>query len=153
MRLPDFWTGVLFMALGITVAYMAQSFHVSAGAASPRVFPTLIGTVMAVLGAAIALRGWRSAGALSVPAWFSNPRQVALVVFLPIAVLAYGLLAPIYGSTPVAFGVITVHCLIYGLRIPLAVAVGVAGSLIVTFIFIKLLGVPLPEGIVEEFMR
>ena len=153
MRLPDFWTGLLFAILGVAVAYMAQSFHVSAGAASPKVFPTLIGSVMAVLGAAIALRGWRSAGDVSLPAWISSPRQIALVIFLPIAIIFFGLVAPLYGTIPVAFCVVTAHCLIYGLRIPFAVAIGAAGSFVVTLIFIKLLGVPLPEGVIEEFLR
>lgn len=153
MRLPDFWTGLLFAILGIAVAYMAQSFHVSAGAASPKVFPTIIGSVMAVLGAAIALRGWRSAGDVSLPAWISSPRQIALVIFLPIAIISFGHFAPIYGTIPVAFCVLTIHCLIYGLRIPVAVAIGAVASLVVTLVFMKLLGVPLPEGIIEEYLR
>ena len=152
MRLPDFWTGLAFAILGVAIAVLAQGFHVPAGAASPRLLPTIIGSVMAVLGGLIALRGWRSAGDVALPEWISSPRQVALLAFIPVAIIAYGLLAPVVGSVVMAIVIVTAHCLLYGVRPLKAVIVGVVASIVVSMVFSHLLGIPLPEGIVEEII-
>ncbi|WP_313200201.1 tripartite tricarboxylate transporter TctB family protein [Rhizobium sp.] len=149
MRLPDFWTGLAFAILGISIAYLAQGFHVPAGAASPRLLPTIIGSVMAALGGLIALRGWRSAGDVALPEWISSPRQIALIAFIPVAVIAYGLLAPMVGSIVMAIVIVTVHCLIHGVRPLTAVIVGVVAGIVASVLFSHLLGIPLPEGVVE----
>lgn len=152
MRLPDFWTGLAFAILGVAIAVLAQGFHVPAGAASPRLLPTIIGSVMAVLGGLIALRGWRSAGDVALPEWISSPRQIALLAFIPVAIIAYGLLAPVVGSIVMAIVIVTAHCLLYGVRPLKAVIVGVVAGIIVSMVFSHLLGIPLPEGIVEEII-
>jgi putative tricarboxylic transport membrane protein len=152
MRLPDFWTGLVFAILGIAIALLAQGFHVPAGAASPRLLPTLIGSIMAVLGGLIALRGWRSAGDVAVPEWISSPRRIALIAFIPVAIIAYGLLAPIVGSIAMATVIVTVHCLIYGARPVTSIVVGVVSGFAVSLIFSHLLGIPLPQGLLEEMI-
>lgn len=152
MRLPDFWTGLAFAILGGTIALLAQGFHIPAGAASPRLLPTIIGSIMAVLGGLIALRGWRNAGDVVMPGWFSSPRQMMLIVFIPMAIIAYGLLAPVVGSMLMAIVIVTTHCLIYGVRPLTAAAVGVIAGLAISIIFSHLLGIPLPEGILEEIV-
>lgn len=152
MRLPDFWTGLVFTTLGVTIALLAQGFHVSAGAASPRLLPTIIGSLMAVLGGLIALRGWRNAGDVAMPSWISSPRQLVLITFIPAAIIAYGLLAPLLGSMVMAIVIVTVHCLLYGVRPLTAGIVGVAAGLLVSVVFSHLLGIPLPEGVLEEII-
>jgi putative tricarboxylic transport membrane protein len=152
MRLPDFWTGLGFAAVGVAIAVQAQGFHVPAGAASPKLLPTIVGSFMALFGGLIALRGWRSAGEVALPAWLSSPRQMALVAFLPIAVIAYGLLAPAIGSSLVAMVILTLHGMIYGLRPLHALLLGVVVGLVATFLFIHALGIPLPAGPIEELL-
>lgn len=149
MRLPDFWTGLAFAIFGVAIAILAQGFHVPAGAASPRLLPTIIGSVMAALGGLIALRGWRSAGDVVLPEWISSPRQIALIAFIPAAVIAYGLLAPMVGSIVMAVAIVTVHCLIHGVRPLTAVIVGVVAGIVASVLFSHLLGIPLPEGVVK----
>ncbi|MBU1312513.1 MAG: tripartite tricarboxylate transporter TctB family protein [Alphaproteobacteria bacterium] len=152
MRLPDFWTGLGFAAVGIAIAVYAQGFHVPAGAASPRLLPTIIGSFMALFGCLIALRGWREAGNVALPGWLSSPRQLALVVFLPVAVIAYGLLAPRLGSSLVTMMILTLHGILYGLRPLYAIVLGVCAGIAVTFLFIHVLGIPLPAGWIEELL-
>jgi putative tricarboxylic transport membrane protein len=152
MRLPDFWTGLAFAILGVAIAVLAQGFHVPAGAASPRLLPTIIGSVMAVLGGLIALRGWRSAGDVALPEWISSPRQIALLAFIPVAIIAYGLLAPVVGSIILAIVIVTAHCLLYGVRPVTAVIVGVVAGVVVSVVFSHLLGIPLPGGFLEEMI-
>jgi len=152
MRLPDFWTGLAFAIFGVTIALLAQGFHVSAGAASPKLLPTIIGSIMAVLGGVIALRGWRNAGDVAMPAWVSSPQQMALIAFIPVAIIAYAVLAPVLGSMIVAVVIVTAHCLLYGVKPLTAAIVGVAAGLVVSLLFSHLLGIPLPQGILEEMI-
>lgn len=152
MRLPDFWTGLAFAIFGVTIALLAQGFHVSAGAASPKLLPTIIGSIMAVLGGLIALRGWRNAGDVAMPAWVSSPRQMALIAFIPVAIIAYAVLAPVLGSMIMAVVIVTAHCLLYGVKPLTAAIVGVAAGLVVSLLFSHLLGIPLPQGILEEMI-
>jgi len=152
MRLPDFWTGLAFAIFGVTIALLAQGFHVSAGAASPKLLPTIIGSIMAVLGGVIALRSWRNAGDVAMPAWVSSPQQIALIAFIPVAIIAYGLLAPLVGSIPMAILIVTTHCLIYGVRPLTAIGVGAISGFTASIIFSHLLGIPLPTGILEDFV-
>ncbi|MCJ8520927.1 uncharacterized membrane protein YidH (DUF202 family) [Pseudorhizobium tarimense] len=150
MRLPDFWTGLIFAAIGVAIAAYAQTFHVPAGAASPKLLPTIVGSFMALFGGLIALRGWQETKQVALPGWLAAPRQVILVVFLPAAVLAFGLLAPVVGSTVMAVTILTLHSILYGIRPIYALLLGVTLGTLVTLLFIHGLGIPLPAGLVEE---
>lgn len=152
MRLPDFWTGLGFTVIGIAIALKAQGFHVPAGAASPKLLPTIIGSFMALFGGLIALRGWRSAGDVALPDWVSSPRRIALLIFIPMAVLSYGLLSPMLGSTVMAMLLLSLHGLLYGLRPLHAICLGIGVGLVVTYLFIHVLGIPLPAGPLEELL-
>lgn len=72
-----------------------------------------------------------------------------LIAFIPVAIIAYGLLAPVVGSIVMAIIIVTAHCLLYGVRPLTAIIVGVAAGVIVSVLFSHLLGIPLPEGVVE----
>ena len=148
MRLPDFWTGLAFAAIGIAIAAKAQGLHVPAGAASPRLFPTIIGILMTLFGGAIALRGFRNAGDVALPAWTSSPRKVALVIFLPFAIIFYGLASPYLGSIIVAIMLVSIHCVIYGVKPVSSLIIGAVAGVVTTMIFTQGLGIPLPEGVV-----
>jgi len=149
MRLPDFWTGLAFAALGISIAVMARGLPAPAGAASPRLFPTLIGGGMAVLGAAIAVRGLRTASDFTWPEWVGHPRRLALMAYLPAAIVVFALVAPIYGTIAVAVPIIVIHSIIYGLRPISALAIGVTAGVAIPMVFTNLLGIPLPYGVIE----
>lgn len=152
MRLPDFWTGLLFAALGVAIAVYATTFRVPAGAASPRLFPIIIGSIMVFAGVLVAIRGFKDIGAFQTHEWMRSPRKIALVCYIPIAVIAFILLAPSLGTILTATIIVTVHAFIYGLRPFSAIAVGVIAGVGVPAIFVKFLSVPLPVGIIESFI-
>ena len=152
MRLPDFWTGLAFGAFGLAIALIARGFPVPAGAASPRLFPTIIGAAMALIGAAIALRGFRNAADFTIPEWLGNPRRIALMAYLPLAIIVFALAAPTYGTIAVAVPIMTVHCVIYGLNPLHAVVMGLVAGTAIPLAFSELLGIPLPYGVIEELL-
>ena len=149
MRLPDFWTGLLFAALGVAIAVYATTFRVPAGAASPRIFPIVIGSIMVLAGVLIAIRGLKDIGAFESHEWMKSPRRIALVCYIPVAVIAFILLAPSLGTIFMAIIIVTVHAFIYGLRLLPAIAVGLVAGVGIPLIFVNILSVPLPVGIIE----
>ena len=59
----DFWSGVLFMALGIATIVLGSKYALGTAARmGPGYFPRILGILMVVLGAILALRGTRTAG-------------------------------------------------------------------------------------------
>lgn len=152
MRLPDLWTGLVFCLLGIAITLQARGFHVPAGAASPRLFPMIVGVTMALLGGAIALRGLRTAGTFQLPVWMRSPQRLALVAWLPGSIILFALLAPRFGTIAVAVPLMVIHGLLYGLSPVKALLTGVIGATALALFFTHLLGVPLPYGLIEELL-
>ena len=152
MRLPNFWTGAVFAALGVTIAVIANGLHAPAGAASPRLFPMIIGGLMALMGTAIALRGIAQGIRIAPPAWLGSKRQVSLIAYLPAAIAAFALLAPEHGTIAVAVPIVVIHCLIYGLPLLGALGMGAVAGGLIPLAFTRLLGIPLPHGIIEGLL-
>lgn len=152
MRLPDFWTGLLFAGLGIAIAVYATTFRIPAGAASPQLFPIVIGTIMAAAGGLIAVRGIANLRDFERPDWVSSPRRVALFAYIPFAIVVFALLAESLGTILLSTAIVTVHTLIYGLRLIPAVTIGLLAGAGIPLIFTRLLGIPLPAGIIERLI-
>ena len=107
---------------------------------------------MALMGGAVALRGWRGAGQFDFLPWMRSPQRLGLVLWLPVSVAAFALLAPRLGTIAVAVPLLTVHCLLYGLSVPKSIGIGVVVAVVLALFFTRFLGVPLPHGLVEEWL-
>lgn len=153
MRLPDIWTGLGFAVLGIFVVLQAQGFPEPAGAASPRLFPRIIGCGFVLFGLLIAGRSLaaRMQGAEvrllpPIEDWMRSPKRLARIVFVPLSIVLYGLLAPMLGSLPVSVVLVFVTALLWDERPIAAAVIAVAVCLIVTLFFTEVMRVPLPTG-------
>jgi len=83
----DFWTGVLYIAIGLGALLMARHYAFGSTARmGPGYFPRILGILLIVLGAIIALRGVRIQGD-AIPAWRWRPTIVVLG-----AVVIYGII-------------------------------------------------------------
>lgn len=153
MRLPDIWTGLGFAIFGIFVVLQAQGFPEPAGAASPRLFPRIVGSGFVLFGLLIAGRSLaaRMQGAEvrllpEVEDWMRSPKRLARILFIPLAIVLYGLLAPVLGSLPVSVVLVLVSALLWDERPIAAAVVSIAVCLAVTLFFIEVMRVPLPTG-------
>lgn len=153
MRLPDFWTGLAFAAVGLTVVFMSSGLHVPAGAASPRLFPTIIGGLMALMGVGVALRGLRCALNFSAFDLALGGRRLGLMVWTPMAIVLFALLAPQFGTVIVAVPLVTIHGFVYGLAPRHALGLGMVAGILIPLVFTTLMGISLPAGIVEDLLR
>jgi len=89
----DFWSGVLFIAIGVfAVAYGSRYTLGTAARMGPGYFPRILGILLVVLGAVLALRGAKIDGEKLV-AWKLRPTSVVLgsVVLFGLIVQPVGL--------------------------------------------------------------
>lgn len=74
----DFWAGLMFVALGITALILASAYNLGTAARmGPGYFPRILGILLIVLGAIIALASLRTDGE-PIPNWPLRPTVVVL---------------------------------------------------------------------------
>lgn len=90
----DFWSGVMFMAIGLAFAIVVKVFEYPMGTSSrmgPGYFPFVLGIVMTLLGVAIIIESFATEGApVSKFAW----RPLAFILG---AVVIFGLIVKVAG--------------------------------------------------------
>jgi hypothetical protein len=98
IRAPkDFWAGLIFIAIGGGFILLAQQYRLGdLHRMGPAMFPTLVGAVLAGLGAVIALRSLVFDGE-AVPRFYARPIGVSLfaIVSFGIALQWLGLVAAV----------------------------------------------------------
>ncbi|MFW8637579.1 tripartite tricarboxylate transporter TctB family protein [Cribrihabitans pelagius] len=153
MRLPDTWTGLAFACLGGFVVLRVTGFPEPAGAASPRLFPYIIGSAFAGLGLAIAARSIYAspgqAGRAFRPQaddWMRKPLHMLRVFLIPATVVLFGLLSPVFGTVLVAVPLIFINALAWQEKPWPALITSAAICVAVTLFFTKVMRVPLPAG-------
>jgi hypothetical protein len=74
----DFWSGVLFIAIGAFALIAGTKYTIGTAARmGPGYFPRILGILLIVLGAVLALRAFRLSGA-RVPGWKWRPTLLVL---------------------------------------------------------------------------
>jgi hypothetical protein len=74
----DFWAGVLFVGFGTAAVVLGSRYNLGTAARmGPGYFPRILGMMLIVLGAIIALRGLRTDG-VSIAAWRWRPTLIVL---------------------------------------------------------------------------
>jgi putative tricarboxylic transport membrane protein len=154
MRFSDTSTGLLILAIGVTIAGYAQTFPPMPGQnVGPSLFPTLIGLGLALLGLILTVSGLRQRGTphFTADAWMRRPRMAANGALVIASLIFYATIVDALGFFLTSFTVLSVLWLAFGARgrwiAPLAVAV----TLIFHYGFYTLLHVPLPWGVFERF--
>src|SRR5258708_36363873 len=78
----DFWAGLIFIAIGGGFVLLAQQYRLGdMHRMGPAMFPTLVGALLAVLGAIIALRSFAFEGE-PVPRFYLRPIGVSLLAIV-----------------------------------------------------------------------
>jgi Tripartite tricarboxylate transporter TctB family len=93
----DFWAGLIFVAIGGGFVLLAQEYRLGdMHRMGPALFPTLVGALLAALGAFIALRAFALDGP-PVPRFEARPILVSLlaIVLFAIALQWVGLVAAV----------------------------------------------------------
>src|SRR5262249_61365349 len=95
----DFWAGLIFIAIGGGFVLLAQQYRLGdMHRMGPAMFPTLVGALLGVLGAIIALRAFAFDGE-PVPRFYLRPIGVSLlaIVLFGVALQWLGVVAAVAG--------------------------------------------------------
>lgn len=155
MKLNDAIFGLLLLVLGITVLVVVQVFPKIPGQqVGPALFPGLIAVGLCVGGLLLLLNGWHERASvpwLMLEDWVSSPRHLLAFVLLIGAVVFYMLASAKLGF--LLSSVMILSALFCVLRVPLfkSVLVAVVATLLIHLAFYKLLRVPLPWGVLQNF--
>jgi putative tricarboxylic transport membrane protein len=136
----DFWAGLIFVAIGGGFVLLAQEYRLGdMHRMGPALFPTLVGTLLAALGALIALRAFALDGP-PVPRFEARPILMSLlaIVLFAIALQWAGLVAAV--AVLVLIGANAAR------DVRLLDVLALAAGMIVfsVAVFVWLLGLPLP---------
>lgn len=154
----DIIIGLILTVLGVTVILHAQSFPAIPGQEyGAAVFPVLIASALAACGVLLAFGAWRRRASLAAvdvehrmagitPAgWMKGLATIALVV-------AYCLFADRIGFIPVMAVVLVGGMLMLGVRWWVALLVSAATIFVIYQLFVVLMRVPLPRGLLAPFL-
>jgi putative tricarboxylic transport membrane protein len=150
VKISDTVVGAGFAVAGALI--VAGTLHyptLDGGHPGPSLFPRILGTLMAALGVGLAVVGARARDASQVIAWRQLHRNTGLLnaLFVLGGVLAYLVLVERLGF--LVTGTLLLFLLMWRLQVPplraLAVAIGFNATVYV--LFVKVLRVPLPLGL------
>ena len=136
----DFWAGLIFMAIGGGFVLLAQQYRLGdMHRMGPAMFPTLVGALLAALGAVMVLRSFALDGA-PVPRFYARALGISLlaIVLFGIALQWLGLVAAI------ALLVLVGAQAAREVRPLETVALAVVMIAFSVAVFVWLLGLPLP---------
>ncbi|WP_020656145.1 tripartite tricarboxylate transporter TctB family protein [Massilia niastensis] len=136
----DFWTGIIFLSIGLYAVVVGQDYDMgSAGRMGPAYFPTVLGSMLALI------------GAIAIGRSFFRPGEkisrfyIKELVLILAAVLLFGFLVRGAGLVPAAVLIIMISAYAspkFHLGKTIALAAGMA--LFGVLLFVKLLGLPMP---------
>lgn len=136
----DFWAGLIFVAIGGGFVLLAQEYRLGdMHRMGPALFPTLVGALLAALGALIALRAFAVDGP-PVPRFEARPILVSLlaIVLFAIALQWVGLVAAV--AVVVLIGANATR----DVRLLDVLALAAVMVVFSVAVFVWLLGLPLP---------
>jgi len=140
IRAPsDFWCGLLFVAIGVAFAVLAQNYRFGTAARmGPGYFPTLLGALMALLGLTLAVPAFARDGD-AMQRFHLRP-----FLFVLLAIAVFGLALAHLGLAAAIAALVVVGSFAEPELKPLETA-GLAAFLVVfsILIFVVLLGLPI----------
>lgn len=151
MKISDTVVGAGFAAAGVlTVAATLGYPSLDGGHPGPALFPRILGTLMAIFGGCLSLRGLRARDVSDQVAWLSLHRSQGFVnaLFVLSGVIVYIVVADRLGFLVVGTAVMFVLMGRLEVRAGRALLIAAGFTVVVYVLFARVLLVPLPRGII-----
>lgn len=136
----DFWTGTIFLVFGLAAVILGQDYPMgTAGKMGPSYFPTVLGSLLALIGATAVIRSFVRIGE---PVGKFYIKEIVLILS---AVLLFGALMRGAGLIPAVVVLVVLSAYAspkFHWGSALLLAGGLAGFSVL--VFVKLLGLPMP---------
>ncbi|MDY0961236.1 MULTISPECIES: tripartite tricarboxylate transporter TctB family protein [Massilia] len=136
----DFWSGIVFLLFGLSAIVIGQDYEMgTAGRMGPAYFPSVLGGLLSLVGAASLIRSFfREGEPIGRLYW----RELALVL---VAVLLFGFLVRDAGLIPATLVLIMISSYAgQKFNLAKAIALAIGAALFAVGLFVKLLGLPMP---------
>ena len=155
MKINDAIFGAIFAVLGAVVLLHVQGFPKIPGQQhGPALFPGTIAAGFIVCGVLLIVSGIRDRAGnpwLAAGAWMRSGRHVQAVALIVAGMVAYIVLVDLIGFLILAPILLFIWFLALGVRWTTAVIAAVLTTLVIWYVFYKLLRVPLPWGVLTKF--
>ncbi|MSQ62378.1 MAG: tripartite tricarboxylate transporter TctB family protein [Betaproteobacteria bacterium] len=155
MKFNDALSGAALAALGALVLWHIQGFPPMPGQKyGPAWFPGLIAIGLVTCGALLAAARLRAAAPeplLALPGWLRRARPAASVASVIAGLVLYVFVVDMLGFHVTAAVLLLVWSRLLGASWRLAAPVSLAATVGIHLAFYKLLKVPLPWGLLEQF--
>ena len=155
MKINDAIIGAILAVLGAVVLFHVQSFPKIPGQQyGPALFPGTVAFGFLVCGVLLIVSGIRNrAGGpwITAEAWVRSAYHVRAVAAVIAGLVAYIALADVVGFLVLAPILLFVWFIALGVRTRTAMIAAIVTTLVIWFVFYKLLRVPLPWGVLTKF--
>ncbi len=153
MRCNDAVFGGVLIVFAAAVIAHARTFPSLHGQAyGPDLFPTLISIGLIACGIALVIRGLISRQTVpmfNAHSWSGNRSAQLNLLFTVGSVLAFILLADTIGFIVLAIPIIILLAYRFGVPLLKAIALSIVTALLIHFLFVRVLLVPLPRGLLQ----
>jgi putative tricarboxylic transport membrane protein len=153
VKFNDAVIGAALAALGIAILVHIQAYPLIPGQQyGPALFPGVVAVGLAATGVLLVVRGVRQGLPLvAVDAWLRSPALATNFLAICAVLVFYIVAAQPLGFIPTALICLMALFFKLGVRPLVAVVIAIVATLVIHFMFYKLLRVPLPWGVLERF--
>lgn len=155
MKINDAIIGAILAVLGAVVLFHVQSFPTIPGQQyGPGLFPGTLALGFLVCGVLLIVSGVRARAEgpwVALERWVRSAHHVRAVIAIVGGLAAYIALADVVGFLIVAPLLLFVWFMALGVKVRTAIVAAVVTTLVIWFVFYKLLRVPLPWGVLTKF--
>ncbi|MFK7966695.1 MAG: tripartite tricarboxylate transporter TctB family protein [Burkholderiaceae bacterium] len=157
MKIHDRLIGGLSVAGGVALIVAASQLRAMPGQLfGSAFFPTVLGVACCIVGLLLMLKRQQAADLdpqpwLSLPDWFLDRRAIRAGAFC-VAAVAFILFAESIGFMLSAFVLLLALMLMMGAGVTMATASSIGATVVLHLVFVVLLRVPLPFGVIERML-
>ena len=155
MKLSDAVFGLLLLALGAAVLAIVTSYPtIAAQRVGPALFPGLIAVGVVIAGLILIVQGWRARATIPwirFEPWVRSPRHVAGVLGVIGSIVFYIFASEKLGFFLTSLLILTICFRLFGVALGRSVVIATIATFVIHFAFYKLLRVPLPWGVFNNF--
>jgi putative tricarboxylic transport membrane protein len=156
MKVHDGLLALAILALATAVIATAQRFPPAPGQpVGPGLFPTVIGSALALAALLLLVRSLKSPGPrqwVAISPVLLHARGMAGFLLAPASVVFYLAFSERLGFLPCSVLILVALLTAYGVRLRVGVPFAFAASAVVYAIFARVLSVPLPRGLLEAYL-
>ena len=152
MKVNDGLIGLVLLLLSLVIVWHVQDFpNIPGQTYGASLFPMFTAIGLGVCSVLLIISGVRSGHGLIHGQSFTSRKSLGAVAITMAVLLGYALLVDYLGFYITAATALVVLMATYGVRLKLALPIGIVVTVVIHWAFYKLLGVPLPWGLLVNY--